>query len=133
MSKNLYTVLVSFVEHKFATIRYEIISVEKRCGDKKITDPVSGVERIEKEDFIRLEVEIPRGNGTFSRVRIKVKLLFDEFPISDAELNDDEIFTCVFRNLKVSYVASTSDHTFFFKADGCRIYRDDETEIYKEI
>lgn len=132
MAKKLYDILIAYVEHKLESIRYEIIGSEKRRTDKRTTDPLDGTERIVPEDSVRLEVEIPRGNGMFSRVRIKVKLLIEEFPISDTDL-EEEIFTCIFRNLKITYIASTSDHSVYFKADGCRIYRGDNNELLKEI
>lgn len=132
MVKKLYDLLIAYVEHKLESVRYEIIGSEKRRTDKRTTDPLDGTERMVAEDSVRLEVEIPRGNGMFSRVRIKVKLLIDDFPISDTDL-EEEIFTCIFRNLKITYIASTNDHTVYFKADGCRIYRNDDIDIFKEI
>lgn len=108
MATNLYDAIMSEVESTLAGIELELLSIEE--GIKKKDDG-------KHELFTRVEVEIPKGNGVFSRCRFKCKLPLVQMNISEEEL--EEGISVTLTGLEVTYVSAQKE--IYTKADGIQV------------
>lgn len=108
MAKRLYDALVAELENMLEETTVELLSIEE--STKKVDD---GTE----EQITKAVMEIPRGNGAFSRCRFPCRLPRIQLNISEEEL-DEGVLVCL-SGFKVTYISSQRE--IYTKADAIRI------------
>ncbi len=108
MSKRLYDAMTSELECFLAGVKLELLSIEQ--GMKKDEDG-------NQEPFTRVEVEIPRGSGAFSRCRFSCKLPPVKLNISEEEIESG--ISIVLLGVKVTYVSAQKE--IYTKADSIQV------------
>ena len=103
------------VANALMEITHDLLGIEHRTTEK--TDENGNI-LPEKEESNRYEVEIPKGNGGFSKVRFSIKVLEEKLPIPP-EILDDEDYQISFRDLKISFIDTRRN--VYFKAEGYTI------------
>ena len=104
MAKRLYDALISELEATLNTISVDLLSVEQ--GAKKNDDG-------SQEPFTRVEVEIPKGNGIYSRCRFFCKL-----PPTNLSFTQDELdngISVTLSGVKVTFISA--QHEIYTRAD----------------
>ena len=104
---NIYEAMKTTVLNAITQVDLEVVSVRSDEREKKDKDGNG----IEVEKFIKIGVEVPRGNGELSRKRFDVKIVDGVLNVTQSDV--DEKFT----NLSISYVDSGRQEVYF-KADG---------------
>ena len=69
------------------------------------------------ETFTRVELEIPKGNGNFSRCRFSCKLPLMQLPVSEEELENGVLVEL--DEVKVTYISN--QHDIYTKAKAIHI------------
>ena len=113
MQKKLYDAVVSDLETFISNCVLDLLSIEH--GAKKLN---SGSD----EPFTRLELEIPRGNGIYSRCRFSCKLPPTIFNLSAEQLDDGVRVSLT--NFHVTYIGGT--HEIYSKAEAVQFVQEDE-------
>lgn len=108
MAKRLYDAMVAELEAVLDENPVELISYETVV--KKSED---GVEN----PCLKVEVEISKGNGVFSRCRFSCKLPPIQLNISEEEIDDG--VSVVLSGVKVTFISSQKE--IYTKADSIRI------------
>ncbi len=106
--KKLYDAIIRELETTLSEIEMELLNVE--AGEKKNKDGSI-------ETFTRLEVEIPKGNGNFSRCRFSCKIPLVQLPISEEELENG--VSVKLNEVKITYISDK--HDVYAKADSIQI------------
>ena len=68
----------------------------------------------EVSQYVKLEAEVPRGHGKFSRCRIPVKIVNGRLKVKKEQLEDSE-FLVTFKGLNISYIDTKGNA--YFKAE----------------
>jgi hypothetical protein len=84
----------------------DLISISSESSTDKETNQVS--------NFIRIEAEVPRGFGAFSRCRFTVKVPNASLKVTEEQLDNSD-YRVKFSNLVVSYIDTRG--TVYFRAD----------------
>lgn len=108
MSKKMYDVMVSELEAMLNSVCVDLLSVEQ--ASKKNDDGTL-------VPFTRLEVEIPRGNGAYSRCRFFCKL-----PPTNLSFTQDDLdngISVTLSGLKVTFISA--QHEIYTRADGIQM------------
>ena len=108
MAKKLYDALMSELEERLENNAVDLLSIEQ--GVKKNKDGI-------QEPFTRIEVEIPRGNGTFSRCRFSCKLPPIQLNVSEVGL--EEGTSVILSGVKVTYVSAQKE--IYMRADRIQV------------
>lgn len=100
MGKTAYEVLISNFTDLLAPMIFEIVS--SKYGEKALKNS-EGKPTGEVEKFLKLEVEIPRGNGQLSKLRISIKIIngFEKF--SPTDIIENGVFV-QFENLEIIFI-----------------------------
>lgn len=106
--------MIGDLENFISNCVLELISVEH--GAKKLD---SGLE----EPFTRLELEIPRGNGIYSRCRFSCKLPPTVFNLSAEQLDDGVRVSLT--NFHVTYISG--NHEIYSKAEAVQFVQEEES------
>lgn len=106
--KKLYDSIIHELETMLDGLNVDLLSIEK--GEKKNDDG-------SVETFSRVEVEIPKGNGSFSRCRFSCKLPLTQLPVSEEELENG--VSVELDEVKVTYISN--QHDIYMKAKAIRI------------
>lgn len=109
--KSIYGVMLQTILEAIKEVPLELISQAE--GSQEKTDKASS--ETYEESFVRLEVEVPRGNGSLSRCRFAVKVPSGSFKTTTDEL-DEVIHYVTFDDLEISYVDSARK-LVYFRAD----------------
>jgi hypothetical protein len=108
MAKKLYDALVSELEERLENNSVDLLSIEQ--GVKKNKDGI-------QEPFTRIEVEIPKGNGAFSRCRFSCKLPPIQLNVSEVDL--EEGTSVILSGVKVTYVSAQKE--IYMRADSVQV------------
>ncbi len=108
MAKKLYDAMVVELECMLDGNKFDLLSVEQ--GAKKNEDG-------SQEPFTRVELEIPKGSGTFSRCRFSCKLPPIQLKVSEEELENGVVV--ILSGLKVTFISSQKE--IYTKADSIQI------------
>ena len=100
--KKLYDSIIHELEMMLDGLNVDLLSIEK--GEKKNDDG-------------SVEVEIPKGNGSFSRCRFSCKLPLTQLPVSEEELENG--VSVELDEVKVTYISN--QHDIYMKAKAIRI------------
>lgn len=117
---NLYLVMLETFAQELQSLPFEVLSSELQI--KEIIDG-EGKSTGMTDTFLRLEVEVPRGNGILSRCRFAVKIPDGREEFTPDDLNDGIFVT--FDGLTISYVDS-SRRVVYFKANDYTILQEGE-------
>lgn len=104
MAKKIYDAMVAELECALDGNTFDLLSIEQ--GVKKNDDGT-------QEPFTRVEVEIPKGNGVFSRCRFSCKLPPTQLTISEDELENG--VSVLLSGIKVTYISAQKQ--IYTKAD----------------
>lgn len=94
-------------------IASDLISIAE--GTKKQQDK-EGEQEPELKHFVKIEAEIPRGNGWLSRIRFEVKIPDGKLKVTPEELENSD-YSVTFSNLTVTYIDSMRDIIYFAAED----------------
>lgn len=94
-------------------IASDLISIGE--GAKKQMDK-DGEQEPELKRFVKIEAEIPRGNGWLSRIRFEVKIPDGALKVTPEELENSD-YSVTFSNLTVTYIDSMRDIIYFAAED----------------
>lgn len=108
MAKKLYDVMVADVERRLYGNTVDLISHE--TGVKKNEDG-------SQTPFTKVEVEIPKGNGAFSRCRFSCKLPPIQLQVSEEEIDDG--VSVILSGVKVTFISSQKE--IYTKAESIQI------------
>lgn len=108
MKKGLYDAMIREVEKMLEGLEVDLLSVQQ--GVKKLEN---GVE----EAFTRVEVEIPKGNGTFSRCRFSCKLPPIQLKVSEEAV--EEGVSVVLSGVKVTFISTQKE--IYTRADSVQL------------
>mgnify|MGYP004466872751 CR=1 FL=1 len=88
--------------------QFDLIAISDVAKDRKNdAGEVTG-----KERFVKLTVEVPRGNGGFSRLRFDVKVPEGTVKITQTELECTD-YTVELENLTISFLDTTHGRVYF--------------------
>jgi len=104
--KNLSNIMIQNTVDNLNKSQKELISV--------FEDSFVNKESGEVTKSVRIEAEIAKGNGEFSRCRFAVKIPNGDIKVTEAQLEDAD-YAVTFENLAVSYI--DSQRNVFFRAD----------------
>ena len=104
MSTKLYDKLIEDLEATLSSISLDLLSVEQ--GVKKNDDG-------SQTPYTRIELEVPRGNGPFSRCRFFCKLPPTNFSFTESDL--DNGISVMLVNFKVTFISA--QHEIYSRAD----------------
>ncbi len=96
----------------------DLIGAEEK--EKKIKDEDGNLTG-EIEKSCAYEVEIPKGNGSLSRLQFSVKILEDKLRIEPSEIDEND-FQIEFVGLEISYIDSHKN--LYFRAQDLRIFKE---------
>lgn len=108
MAKRLYDAMVAELENSLEGNAVDLLSIEQ--GVKKNEDG-------SQEPFTRVELEIPKGNGMFSRCRFSCKLPPIQLKVSEEELENG--ISVILSGVKVTFISSQKE--IYTKADSVQI------------
>lgn len=108
MSKRLFDIMSENLAEFLHKTPVDLLSVEQ--GVKKN-------ENGSQEPFTRVEVEIPKGNGAFSRCRFSCKLPPTQFNVSEDEIESG--VSVLLTGIKITYVSAQKE--VYTKADDAQI------------
>lgn len=108
MAKKLYDAMVADVESLLDGNTVDLISHE--TGVKKNEDG-------SQTPFTKVEVEIPKGNGAFSRCRFSCKLPPIQLQVSEEEIDDG--VSVILSGVKVTFISSQKE--IYTKAESIQI------------
>ena len=108
MAKKLYDAMVADVESRLDGNTFDLLSFEQ--GVKKNEDG-------SQTPFTKVEVEIPKGNGAFSRCRFSCKLPPIQLQVSEEEIDDG--VSVILSGVKVTFISSQKE--IYTKAESIQI------------
>lgn len=97
-AKKLYDAMVAELNSLLDRNTYDLLSLEQ--GVKKNEDG-------SQTPFTKVEVEIPKGNGAFSRCRFSCKLPPTQLQVSEEEIDDGVSVTLV--GVQVTFISSQKE------------------------
>lgn len=103
--RTLYNVMIERFAEDLSSVAFEVISIEP-----KVTIKDDGTQ----SKYVRISVEIPKGNDSLSRCRLAVKIPDGNMKFTNDEIDKKDI-AINFKNLCVSYI--DEKHNMYFKAD----------------
>ena len=109
---NIYEAMKNALLKAISQVDLEVVSVRSDEREKKDKEG----DGIEVEKFIKIGVEVPRGNGELSRKRFYVKIVDGALNVTQSDV-DENVYMVKFTNLSISYVDSGRQEVYF-KADG---------------
>ncbi len=108
MAKKLYDAMVAELDSLLDGNTYDLLSFEQ--GVKKNEDG-------SQTPFTKVEVEIPKGNGAFSRCRFSCKLPPIQLQVSEEEIDDG--VSVILSGVKVTFISSQKE--IYTKAESIQI------------
>lgn len=108
MAKKLYDILVSELETTLNSIDLDLLSIDQ--GSKKNDNG-------DDEPFTRLELEVPKGNGSYSRCRFFCKLPPTHLVFSESDFDSGISVNLI--GLRVTFISA--QHEIYTRADDIRI------------
>ena len=109
---SIYEAMKTTVLNAITQVDLEVVSVRSDEREKKDKDGNG----IEVEKFIKIGVEVPRGNGELSRKRFDVKIVDGVLNVTQSDV-DENVYMVKVTKLSISYVDSGRQEVYF-KADG---------------
>ena len=98
MAKKLYDAIVKELECLLDGLKVDLLSAEQGT---KINEDGS------QEFFTRVELEIPKGHGSFSRCRFSCKLPMKQIDVSEDDF--DAGVSAILSNVKVTYISGQKE------------------------
>ncbi len=108
MAKKIYDAMVSELEERLENNTVDLLAIEQGVKTNKDGN---------QEPFTRIEVEIPKGNGAFSRCRFSCKLPPIQLNVSELDL--EEGTSVILSGVKVTYISAQKE--IYTKADSIRL------------
>lgn len=112
--RTIYDTLVRYAKQSLNGRFLELLSV----SEGEAVDKDTG----EHTDFIRYEVEVPRGSGEFARCRFSVKIPNGKRMISCESLENAD-FLISFKDLEITYIDNRKN--VYFRASDCNIKKEE--------
>lgn len=113
IKRTIHSALIRYAERTLNGKFLELLAISS--GES--TDPETGT----VTPFVRLEVEVPRGNGDFSRCRFSVKVPNRKKLVSNTSLETDN-FLVSFKCLEISYIDDRKN--VYFRAEDYTIKKE---------
>ncbi len=114
MVTSIYESMKHYVEHTLSGKWLDLLSISEGESTNKETG--------DAKKFIRLEVEVPKGLGNFSRCRFKVKVPEAKLLVSSESLAKSD-FQVAFKGLTISYIDDRK--TVYFRADEYQVKKEE--------
>lgn len=114
MAKSFFEAMKRETLNSLDVCPMELIGIEEGQSTNSETGEISR--------FVRVDVEIPKGNGAFSRCQIRVKIPNGKMKIQPEEIETGD-YTVVFENLTISYIDGKSN--VYFRAENYSVQKDD--------
>lgn len=108
MVQKMYEAMKECLVRELEEVNLELVGISDESREKK--DKNGKV--LGDEKYVRVSVEIPRGNGSLSRCRFDVKIPNGIAKISQKQMNEG-IFNVSFENLGISFIDSARNMVYF--------------------
>lgn len=108
--KTILAAMKTYVEGTLDNTPTDLISI----GSKSSVDKETG----EVINFIKAEVEVPKGYDALSRCRFTVKIMNSSLKVTETQIEDND-YHIVFNGLKISYIDAKGN--VYFKADSYEV------------
>ena len=110
---DLYSSMKAIFLRQMEAAPLELVSLSEEKREKRDSQNKTS---IGMENFVRVSVEVPRGNGILSRLRFDVKIPDGQLKVTEEELAEKK-FAVSFVDLKISYIDSSNRRVYFRASD----------------